>query len=122
MAVFNGPLREVLSYILCHDLPDAYTEYAKMRQRYKFSQADLQALRRQRQSLLSSGSCGFIERCSGRITGSALRKLAALLVEWEEGEPDDNGTSDYLAARVLSFFGHLEVEYVTGAAQAFFWF
>ena len=81
MAVFNGPLHEVLSYILCHDLPDAYTEYAKMHQRYKFSHTDLQALQRQRQSLLSSGSCGFIEWCSGRITGSALRKLAALLVE-----------------------------------------
>ena len=41
--------------------------------------------------MLSSGSCGFIEWCSGRTTGSALRKLAALLVEWEEGEPEDNG-------------------------------
>jgi hypothetical protein len=119
MAVFNGPLREVLSYILCHDLPDAYSEYAKMHQRYKFSHTELQALQRQRQSLLSSGSCGFIEWCSGRITGSALRKLAALLVEWEEGEPEDNGASGYLAARVLSLFGHLDVEYVTGTAQAF---
>ena len=119
MVALNGPLREVLSYVLCHDLPDAYSEYTKMHQRYKFSRSELQALQQQRESLLSSGSCGFIDWCSGRVTGSAMRKLATLLVEWEEGEPENNGESGYLAARMLSLFGHLGVEYVAGTIQAF---
>ena len=68
----NRPLRDLLAFIFIHSESTGGMNVANFGRRYLIDPAEL--LRRR--ELHSSGECGFIEWCTGDVTGKALQDFA----------------------------------------------